>query len=189
MRKRCVIHVQVVGNSNILTIAGVSVNINNLTMANNIGGGTIYVYDAIGSTGYVNITSSTFINNTARALNYGIVSSIICMISYDDIVKGGENGVITIFDMYSIFSDSVVQQNASPQGSIYQQSAALSIYNSTFSQNKCTYSDGGVASGTIQINDGNLYVYNSTFSENDGTEGGFRFLNFDFGAKRSDMFR
>lgn len=131
----------------LLVNSGVTLGLNALTIAHGTdsgSGGGLYTY------GTVNITNSTFSENTASS-GYG-------------------GGVFNAGGTVSITNSTFTSNAASGGfgGGLYNQNGSATIASDTFSNNTATYGGGGLDnSGSASVN-----ITNSTFSGNTALDGG-----------------
>ena len=188
------------GESALQVSSGITFNLNALTIANGKafnGGGLV---SAANST--VNITNSTFANNSAIAEGGGIVSAVTATVNITNSTfannSAGTGGGIENGGTVNI-TNSTFASNSAGTGGGLDNANTMNITNSTFASNSASIQGGGLvnaASATMNItnstfannststngggldNFGIVTITNSTFANNSATvEGGGTFNN------------
>jgi len=127
-----------------------TVTMNNLTikggLVNGDFGGAIYVY------GTLHLNSCVVSNSRAV---------------YTDTNYGGAGGIYNTLGGIVYLNNSLINRNAALYGGGFMNKGTMYIENSTFSENRSTFTGGGGGAGE---NKGTIYMNNSTLSNNQSTE-------------------
>lgn len=156
-----------------------TVNLNSLTIANGLAancGGYLCGGGIFNNDGTLNVTNSTFSNNSApTGYGAGIYNNYYATLTvtnstfsgntgYVGVGIGSDGGDLTVTN--STFVNNSVRLVSGSGGGIYM-NGTMTVTNSTFANNSSTYGGGAIANGG-----GTLTVVNSTFANNSSVYGG-----------------
>jgi hypothetical protein len=153
--------------------AGITFNLNELTVANGYAGMGTAGGGVYNLSGTVNVSHCTFFGNSARNAGGGIFNSQGIVVvsnstfSANSATNSGGGGIDNYHGTVSISSSTFSENDAPSGGGIDNIEGTLTVSASTFSGNSSSDSGGG-----IKNQFGTVTVSNSTFVGNSATNGG-----------------